>query len=247
MREEDLILAVEEQQTGATFFAPDELAAPAGGVILLHGGGADRSMCRPWAEALVGQGLCALALDIDGHGQSGRPMASLREATATVAAAVEFLAEHPQIDASQLAVWGVSLGGSLALLAGARIERLRVVVAAGAPYRLNDFALTKMIVAPGFWQGTSALQEPNREVLYAFVECLDDRDVLAAVSKIRTGVVLLVYGAHDLHVPLADGQYLHSAAPQPVYLWVKWLEHAQLATNESVIEGIAEWIAARLA
>ncbi|MFQ5610666.1 MAG: alpha/beta hydrolase [Anaerolineae bacterium] len=247
MNEKQINLAVAEHQTGATLFEPDASTGPAGGVILLHGGGADRSMCHLWAEALVAQGLCALSVDIDGHGQSTRPMTGLRDATQAVSAAADFLGGSAQVDAARLAVWGVSLGGSLAILAGARDKRLQVIVAAGAPYRLNDYDLTKMLVAPGFWQGVPALQEPRKDLLYALVECLDDRDVLAAISKIEVRTLLLVYGAHDLHVPLSDGQYLHGLAPQPVYLWVKWLEHLDLATNERVITGIAEWIAARLA
>jgi uncharacterized protein len=245
MAEEQFSLSVVGQQTGAVFYTPDNGQGRLGAVVLLHAGGMDRTMCRPWAEALVAEGLAALAIDLDGHGDSTRPMTSLRQSTAPVAAAIDYLAGKQRIDDTRLAIWGLSLGGSLAIMTAARDERLKVIVTVGAPYRFEDYDMTRMLVAPGFWRGTPALEAPDKAILYAFIEALDDREVLASVGKIDKAVVLLVYGSHDLNVPLADGQYLHSVAAQPVYLWVKWLTHPELATDRALIEGIASWIASR--
>jgi pimeloyl-ACP methyl ester carboxylesterase len=83
------------------------------------------------ARALNAAGYIALLFDYRGFGDSEGPRHRLipQEQVNDVRAALTFVAQQPQVDSDKLAVLGVSLGGSNAIVAGALDQRVGAVVA----------------------------------------------------------------------------------------------------------------------
>jgi tetratricopeptide (TPR) repeat protein len=100
--------------------------APAGGVLLIHALGSNRSACVATARALAQRGLVALAVDLRGHGASVSESLpdthafsvhlgdSLRDAGQDVSAALVFLSGQPGVDRGRLGIVGAGLGALLA-------------------------------------------------------------------------------------------------------------------------------------
>ena len=109
--------------------APDE-KRPA--VVLCAGYTYLKSLVLPdIAKALNAEGYVVLIFDYRGFGESEGPRWRLipREQVNDVRAALTFVADQPQVDADSLAVLGISLGGSNAIVAGALDQRVDAVVA----------------------------------------------------------------------------------------------------------------------
>ena len=124
----------EGHQLDGLLYSPEGLAAgvkrPA--VVLCTGFTYLKSLVMPdIARALNAAGYIALLFDYRGFGASAGPRHRLipTEQVNDVRAALTFLGHQPQVDGDRLAVLGVSLGGSNALVAGALDQRVGAVVA----------------------------------------------------------------------------------------------------------------------
>lgn len=103
------------------------------GVVLLHGAGGNRTSLLPEARQLASRGFGVLLFDLPGHGESdGEIHWSDGEARALVAA-VDVLAQRPDLDATRLGALGFSMGGAVLARVAPMEPRLRAVVFAGTP------------------------------------------------------------------------------------------------------------------
>ena len=105
-------------------------------VVLLHGAGSTRSDVLPQAAVLARAGFGVLLVDARGHGGSGgRAMDFGWHGDADIAAATDYLAARPDVDADRIGAVGMSMGGEEAIGATATNRLLRAVVAEGATAR----------------------------------------------------------------------------------------------------------------
>ena len=100
----------------ALFLPHDEAA---GGVVVLHGAGSCKENHFDFARAVRAAGLAAVVFDQRGHGASNGALGA--SALDDVATAATMLPPGP------VAVRGSSMGGFMALLAGARMQAAAVV------------------------------------------------------------------------------------------------------------------------
>lgn len=117
---------------GELFLPDSERPAPA--LIVCHGAGDWKENYFELCDYLAKRGMGSLAIDLHGHGQSGgeRFCVDMREWVADVRAAVDFLANHPRVDAERIAAFGLSSGGT-AILEAALVEpRLKALIALDA-------------------------------------------------------------------------------------------------------------------
>lgn len=103
-------------------------------IVLLHGfqppGTNGAALMAPMAARFAALGYVALALSMRGWPPSeGVDDCGLRQPD-DIAAALEWLARQSGVDPNRLAVLGLSQGGQVALLTGARSKRARAIVAA---------------------------------------------------------------------------------------------------------------------
>ena len=102
-------------------------------VILLHGHSGNRLGVVFPAEALIKAGFGVLLFDLRAHGSSGgRRFARAEPAVADVLAAVAYVSKQPDVKPGGIGVFGVSVGGLLALQAAARTVAIRAVATDGA-------------------------------------------------------------------------------------------------------------------
>ena len=170
-------------------FLPEDDAG--GGGVILHGAGSCKESHFDFARALRAAGLAAIVFDQRGHGESeGALGAGALDDVATMAG---LLAPGP------VALRGSSMGGFMALHAGARMEAAAVVAICPAWGELllrglHDDRFT-------FRADTPALEE-----LFA---AADERAAAAALGE----RLLLQHAEGDESVPIADSRALHDAAP----------------------------------
>lgn len=197
--------------------------------LLLHGfSSAKERMTQSVGRALHAHGVASLALDLPYHGErdgdvnaaARNPLtlvAAWRRAVAEARAAVDWLSAQPEVDASRLAVVGYSLGGFLALMAGAEDERLCVIALAAA----GDL--------------------PDRTPYAALVRGLVDP--LRAVRRLAGRPLLLVNGRRDTTTRPAQAERLFAAASEPKTL--EWYDGGHWPPQRA-IEQAGEWVASRL-
>jgi alpha-beta hydrolase superfamily lysophospholipase len=152
-------------------------------VVLLSGLGFHTFEYEPLAAALATTGIGAFSFDFRGHGRSGgeRGRWSLDDLAADTVHAVDYLSER---GSGPLFLFGNSLGAMVAIMAGARDDRVAGVVAANCPARIGDFLLTgprRMLFA------VVKLVEPLLPVrisvnrFYAYEQLIDDDAWIATI------------------------------------------------------------------
>jgi pimeloyl-ACP methyl ester carboxylesterase len=112
-------------------YIPKDAAGPAPAVVLCHGYTGTRSLYFPdVGRALARAGYVAFAFDYKGWGDSGGPRSRLDPygRVADVRAALTYLGTRGEVDASRLALFGFSFGGSVACWVGAVDDRVGAIV-----------------------------------------------------------------------------------------------------------------------
>src|SRR4051794_17797573 len=171
-------------------FQPD--GAPSGGVVVLHGAGSQKENHYDFARECRAAGLAAVAFDQRGHGASeGALDGRAIDDVATIAALLP--------DGAPVALRGSSMGGWLALAAGAALDAAAVVAICPAsseqlargladrrfPFRADEATLGSLLASTG---------------LPAAAASLGDR-------------LLLMHAEGDEDVPVERSRALHAGAP----------------------------------
>jgi uncharacterized protein len=163
----------------------------AGGVVVLHGAGSCKENHFDFARELQAAGLAAVVFDQRGHGESdGALGASVLDDVATIA---RLLPPGP------VALRGSSMGGFVALMAGARMQADAVVAICPA---------TGAMLAQGLDEREfdfRADEEGLRGVLLAADE--------AAAARALGARLMLQHAEGDERVPAEGSRELHAAAP----------------------------------
>ena len=189
-------------------------------IILCHGLGANRSDLLTIAAGLVKFGFNLFAFDFRGHGDSAGHTTSFGwQEQRDLEGALAFLGQQPDIPANPYGIYGISLGGSVALMVAAQDERLGAV-AVDSPYvnleqTLGDhlklmyplpkipflwFVLITYRLRFGVW--------PRR------ISPSDDAFALSPRP------LFLIQGEQDSRVPVKDAEQLFNNAGEPKELWI---------------------------
>lgn len=166
--------------------------APAGGVVVLHGAGSQKENHFDFARACSAAGLAAVAFDQRGHGASdGALDGRAIDDVATIAALLP--------DGAPVALRGSSMGGWLALAAGAALDAAAVVAicpASGAQLR----------------RGLDDRRFPFRADPASLAPLLETTDLSAAAAALGERL-LLMHAEGDESVPISVSRALHAGAP----------------------------------
>ena len=190
-----------------------------GAVILCHGAWTNHREMESRAEALWNRGFSVMTFDFQGCGESGGRYTSLglREVD-DLLAAVDYIAASGHPD--PVGVVGNSMGGSVAIIAAARDERIKAVVTDGA-----FAAAGKDFVAYAF-KGVSGLSPALfQDAVVMMSEWvsgarLDRIRPVASIGLIAPRPMMLIHGADDGLIRVAEAHALHAAAGEPKTLWI---------------------------
>lgn len=205
-------------------------------MIVLHGwqpaGTNGAALLETRARRYADDGYVALALALRGWPpSSGADDCGLRQPD-DVAAAAEWLRTLPAVLADRIAIVGFSQGGQVAVLAAARDQRFRAVV---AYYPVTDVALWKTTTAnadiPGY---VTAVCEPGG---------VEPRSPVLRAGDIASPV-LLIHGDADTRVPttqsLAMQAALSAAGRVNEMLLVPGARHGFTAAEEDVARPVVD-------
>lgn len=201
---------------------------PAPTVILLHGYGGTRDVMLPYAAFLSNAGFHVFFFDARGVGHSARVDVSFggREQS-DVLGALDYLKTRPEVDQARIAILGLELGGSAAIMAAAEDSRVAAVVAE-APYASLEIALQDAL------ERIVAVPAPLRPLTTMLVKRrittdIDDGAPLAAVAKLGGRPLLVIQDAERAE----QAEAIYAAAKEPKTLWI--------ARGAALGQGLAEF------
>lgn len=195
-------------------------------VIVFPGNAGNRSHRAPLAAALAQRGVATVLFDYRGYGDSeGRPS---EEGLALDAARVrDYVATHPEVDASRLVYFGESLGAAVAL-------RLAL-----------DHPPLALVLRSPF----TSLADVGRAA-YPFLPVgLLLREYYPSLDRIPrlTSPLLVITGDHDEVIPVAQSERLYAAATVPkrlLRIGVRGHNALELLAGRELVEGIIDFVSA---
>ena len=184
-------------------------------VVLVHGGGGDRTGAIRHAELLGRHGYGVLLYDSRGRGESeGSPIAFGWGWAKDVRGAIAFLRERPDVDAERIGGLGLSTGADVLIEVAAGQRDLKVVVADGAT--AESFADYRNL--DGLDEGT-----PFYLTLYTAARVLSGtgpgRPLKDLVAEVAPTPLLLIATGRDVPSELGFNRIYAEAAREPVELW----------------------------
>lgn len=187
-------------------------------VLLLHGHSGNRLAVLKQAESLVAAGFGVLMLDLRAHGHSeGQRFIESERLIEDVLAAVAYLRRRPEVSPAGIGVYGVSVGGMLALHAAAQTVAVRAVMADGP----SAATAADLPAAANVWERFFSwpLQRYYLRARAWFMRheppLPPNRDV---IGQLAPRPLLLVATGRKLEQRMV--QQLHDAATAPKDLWL---------------------------
>jgi dipeptidyl aminopeptidase/acylaminoacyl peptidase len=183
-------------------FRPPTLESALPAVVVLHGWAEASVPGAPRVEGLARRiaksGYVALALSMRGWPKSEGKDDCGSEQPDDIAKAVDWLASLPGVNPDRIGAIGLSQGGQVALLAAARSNRIRVVV---AYYPVTDIRQ---------WQRTTTNQGIRDYYIPRVCGFGTSRSPTSVAEKIGAAV-LLIHGDRDTRVPTEQSIWMQRA------------------------------------
>jgi dienelactone hydrolase len=127
---EEVRIDASGDRTLSAWYVPSRNGAA---VLVGHGSGGSRERVMEEIRLLAKHGYGVLAFDLFGNGESTGFSNGLGDnAQPAVDAALDYVAERPDVDPERIAAFGSSLGGEVLLEAAAREPRIKAVISDGA-------------------------------------------------------------------------------------------------------------------
>ncbi len=200
-------------------------------VLCCHGLRANRKVILPdFARAFVKQGYAAFVFDYRGFGESEGPKNRLisRERDEDIINATTFLGLQPEIDASRIALFGISYGGANVISTGAADPRTKAIVSVvgfgdGDRWARNSRRLWE------YWALRRRIEKDReRRVLTGTSEYVDTYEILVptpAEEKFYSGGGAIASLKTELPLETADDilsykpeAVIHQISPRPVLI-----------------------------
>jgi pimeloyl-ACP methyl ester carboxylesterase len=187
-----------------------ESTDPGPAALVIHGWGGQAGDMLPVADVMRRLGLNVLLLDARGHGRSADiPVASMPSFADDVRSGLGWMRSTPGVDPARIVLVGHSVGAGACLY-----------VASGDPEVAGVVSLASMADPSALMAGMIGhyLPAPLTRLALRYVEHVIGHRYtqFAPVHTIGriSAPVLLLHGAQDTTVPVADAHRLHALAPE---------------------------------
>jgi dienelactone hydrolase len=174
--------------------------------ILLPGLDACKEELHAWSGAFVRRGVATLAIDGPGQGETAFKIPITTAWGKVIGAVLDVLEQRTDVDGHNVAVVGQSLGALYAPLAAAFEPRIKACVSNCGPF---DFGAV-LPTMPAVSQETFRVRSHARTLAEAH-DIARGLTLEGVAEQIRCPM-LVVYGAGDKMIPVAEGERLARAA-----------------------------------
>jgi dienelactone hydrolase len=177
--------------------------------IMLPGLDACKEELHSWCDAFVRRGLATLSIDGPGQGETAYRLPITTEWGKVIGAVLDVLERRTDVDGHNVAVVGQSLGALYAPLAAAFEPRIKACVSNCGPFDFGKVLPTM----PAVSQETFRVRSHARSLQDAY-EIARGLTLENVAQRIKCPL-LVVYGAGDKLIPVAEGERLARAASGP--------------------------------
>ena len=194
--------------------------SPKATVLLLSGYGGSKAGMLRQANLLHERGYNTLLFDFRNRGESEGDAVTLGYYEQDEAlAALAYLKTLPEVDPKRIGVLGASMGAATAIMAAAKSDDLRAVVAD------SPFKSAGSVVAQSFEHFISLPPFPYAPITLQFVAWRTGITPshlvpLEVVDRISPRPLLLVHGTADTSINYEASQALYAQAREPKELWL---------------------------
>ena len=188
-------------------------------VVVSPGSNATAADVDPWVSFLYQAGYTVVSYDPRGTaGQIGVAQTFGAREAGDLVRLLHVLARRPDVDAHRIALLGLSLGGSVSLLAAARAHAVRAVVddSGFANARAQLQRERRLLMGP---LARLAIFSNALMTVQARVSVSTVRPI-GAVASIAPRPLLIIHGLDDNVVPPSDSRRLCAAAGPTCQLWL---------------------------
>lgn len=215
------------------------------GVVVLHILGGDFELARTFSRHLAQHGVGALFLIMPYYGPRRPPEANVRmisddprqtvagmtQAVLDIRRAAAWLAAREEIDAEQLGIFGISLGGITASLAAAAEPRFTKVcpMLAGGDIAQISWDHPQLTRVRDKWLAEGGTRE-------TFFSLLAEVDPVTYADRVRGRKILMLNATHDEIIPRSCTEALWRALGKPELVWY---EAGHISASRYLFDGMA--------
>jgi alpha-beta hydrolase superfamily lysophospholipase len=251
MKEEPLTITNNRGRRLAGIVATPDLGDPAAVSVLSHGmlSGKNSPKHIQLAEWLADRDVATLRFDFTSRYDSEGPVEEMTytQGVEDLRAAVDVAREA--FGPLPLGLYGSSMGGSVVLLYTARyggVDAIATIAAAARPAALWHDSLEQEGLER--WKREGWWEFEGQRVPFSFYEDAARKDVIAAAARVRCPL-LLVHGARDEIVPVAQAKELEAAAGGPTRLVILPEADHRFSRPEDLrqmLQEVTRWLADHL-
>jgi uncharacterized protein len=191
-----------------------------GTIVFCHGHTGNRLEMLEWARLLWAEGFHTLLFDFRAAGRSDGKLSTIGHLEVNdLLGALDYLDSRPETEGLPLGVYGLSMGGAVAIMTAAQDSRIAAVATHGAyadleraihqRSRLYFGPLGPVVSKQAIWWGQRWFPAHPRTV-----------SPLDAVAQIAPRPLFLSHGERDVIVHPRDAHALHAAAQAPKVLHI---------------------------
>lgn len=206
-------------------------------LVLISGADSCKEEMHFFADGLARRGVGTLAYDGPGIGETWDRLPMGIDDEGVGASLFNYLARDERIDPNRIGLFGVSLGGNLAIRIAAEEARTAVVVTLSAPYDLASYG---EYMRPILQEQMKYLLKTDSEKAYR--DWAGAFSVRGLVEKVRAPI-LVVGGGEDTIIPGADAKRIFDEAKGKKKL-VYYEDANHLCTEHAfdLVGKVEEWL-----
>lgn len=187
-------------------------------VVAMHGWGASRSDILS-NTAFLAEHFNLVYFDFRNHGKSGGKKTSLTcLEIKDLESVIRFLKKEKKDVVQQIGLYGFSMGGSVAISAGAKIPEIRAVLAESpfASFNQTVKRFAKLFYGIPEWIVPLTLFFARMRLGFNPEKC----SPLYYVSELSPRALMIFQGGADERMPVTEGKMLYEKAKEPRELWI---------------------------
>lgn len=229
LQPQDVIMPSRTGVTLAGRFFPGQSRAT---IILSHGYGENQDQMLPYADFLNRAGFSVVTYDMRNRGRSTGEFVTIGALEQDdLVSVVDAVTTLPGVDPDRIGAFGVSLGGSVSIMATAKDPRVKAVV--------DDcgFSDAPSIVTTSFEHFVGVPAWPFAPAAIKIAEwragvSIDDVRPVDVIGRISPRPVFIIHGTLDTAVPPANSERNFASAGEPKRIW--WVAGARHAESRDI-------------